>query len=402
MEMNKKHSNVSFFLDLFFKNKGFPPFYKKITNSITNHVVYRTNSNSNFRINHTTYSISDIPDYFLPQLINTDKHLKLLTTSLYTGYLINLTAFKDLEDYLNNKLGRPRKSQLKRYRKRLDLCIAPEYKIFYGDILEHEYLLLFKYLFSMTEQRFAQKEEFNFELPYLELYQDMMYPLILDKKACIFAIYHNNKPINITLNFIDGDTIFHWNSCYDTDYQMFNLGHINMVNHLEWAFQNSFKLFDMGRGDFLHKRKYVNENYMYNEHVLYDSKSLRASIIAYLKIIKLKIRFGVIQILKKTSIHLWYGKYVKYKYRLIKAKSKPTKEIKFNIDNTTSEIPKLENLDTIDLSKDEYSFLIKPLNYFLHKSQELVNNVSIYKELDNKETYYFKGLKRTQKILIAD
>ncbi len=401
MEMNKKHINVSFFLDLFFKDKGFPPFYKKVINSFTERIIHKTNSNSNFKIKQSTYSISDIPDYFSTEFINTNKHLKLLTTSLYAGYLINLTTFRDLEDYLNNKLGRPRKSQLKRYRKRLDLCIAPEYKIFYGDISKDDYHQLFKSLFSMTERRFDQKEELNFELPYLELYQEMMYPLILNKKACIFAIYHNNMPINITLNFIDGDTVFHWNSCYDIDYQMFNLGHINMINHLEWAFLNNFKLFDMGRGDFLHKRKYVNENYMYREQVIYDSKSLQASMIAHIKILKLKTRFGIIQFLKKTKIHLWYSKYVKYKYRLVKAKSKPPKEIKFNID-TVSEIPELEGLNIIDLSKNQYRFLIKPLNCFLHKGQEFVNNVIIYKDIDNKGTFYFKGLKNVQKIAIAD
>ncbi|AUP77252.1 GNAT family N-acetyltransferase [Flavivirga eckloniae] len=398
--MSKKHAHVSFLLDLFFKNKAFPPFWKKITNSFTNNVVHKTDSNLD--VEHKTYSISDVPNYFSIDFKNTTKHLKQLSTPLYAGYLINLELFEDLEDYLNNKLGRPRKSQLKRYRKRLDLCIAPEYKIFHGDIAKKEYDSLFDNLFEMTEQRFAQKEELNFELPFLELYHQMMYPLILKKEACIFAIYHKNKPISITLNFIDEDTVFHWNSCYDINYQMFNLGHINMVNHLEWAFQNGYKIFDMGRGDFLHKRKYINEEYMYNEHVIYNSKSLTASIVAHIKILKLKLRFKLIQFLKKTKLHLWYGKYAKYKYRLAKTKNKTPINIKFNIENTISEIPKLTSLNTINLSKDDYYFLIKPLNYFLHKSQELADNVVVYNDSNNKKTFYFKGLKKTQKITIEN
>lgn len=402
MKLNKKHIEFSFFLDIFFKEKGFPPFYKKITNTLLKKDVYEIHNDATLKLNNSTYSISDIPSYFSPEFTKTAHNLKLLTTPLYSGYLINLSKFRDMEDYLDNKLGKPRKSQLKRYRKRLDKCLSPEYKTFYGDISKEAYHTLFNELVILTERRFAQKEELNFELPYLELYRDMMYPLIIDKKASIFVIYSEMKPINITLNFIDDDSVFHWNSCYDVDYQMFNLGHINMVNHLEWAFKNNFKLFDMGRGDFLHKRKYINESYMYEEHIIYKPKSISGSFFAYSKLLKLKARYTLIQFLKKTNVHLWYRNYVKYKYRIVKSKSSPHINFKINIDKTSSEILNIESLTLIHLNNKEHDYLIKPLNYFLHKSQEHIKKISVYKDLNKEQTFYFKGIKKHQKIIITN
>ena len=402
MKSNKKHIEFSFFLDLFFNAKTFPPFYKKITNSFLRKVVYERHNDVELKSDTKTYSISDIPSYFLSEFIQAETNFKLLTTPLYSGYLINLTKFNNLEDYLDNKLGKPRKSQLKRYRKRLDICLSPEYKIFYGAISKDEYNTIFNQLLILTERRFAQKEELNFELPYLEFYKDMMYPLILEKKACIFVIYDGIKPINIALNFIDDDTVFHWNSCYDIDYQMFNLGHINMVNHLEWAFKNNFKLFDMGRGDFLHKRKYVNESYMYEEHIIYNPKSLSASFFAHSKLLKLKARYTLIQFLKKTNVHLWYNSYVKYKYRMVNSRNRTPINFKIDIDKTISKIPNIETLTLIDLNKKEYDYLIKPLNYFLYKSQEHIKNINVYGDLNKQQTFYFKGLKNHQKIIITN
>ncbi len=400
MRRNKKHINASFFLDLFFKEKNFPPFYKKITNIFLNTDAYNSNASENFGIDYLTYTIHDIPNY-LKLEFSKSTPLKLLEAPLYSGYIIDLACFKNLEDYLNNHLGRARKSQLKRYRKRLDLCIAPNYKIYYGDISKNEYNILFNRLILITKRRFAQKEELNFELPFLELYRDIMYPMILNKKASLFVIYHDKKPINITLNFVDEECIFHWNSSYDIDYQMFNLGHINMVNHLEWAFNNGFKLFDMSRGDFMHKRKYVNKSYVYNEHIIYNSKSLPTSIIAHLKHLKLKLRYSLIKFLKKANIHLLYGRYAKYKYRITKSKLK--KNITCIItSNSTPEIPSSEKLKRIDVNNIEHNFLIKPLNYFIHKNQDNIKNVNVFADLNDTQIFYFEGTKKSQNLIIKN
>ncbi|MFD1613957.1 GNAT family N-acetyltransferase [Gelatiniphilus marinus] len=398
MALPNKNIEVSFFLDLFFKEKSFPFFIKTITNTLLKSVVYKRNAISTLDLK--TYAITDIPSYFSLQIDEENANIKSVSVPLYAGFLINLSNFANLEDYLNNKLGRPRKSQLKRYRKRLDLCIAPKYKIFYGAITREDYKLLFKELLLITERRFIQKKELNFELPFLKLYEDMMFDMVLKKQAAIFAIYHGDKPINITLNFIDGETIFHWNSCYNIDYQMFNLGHINMVNHLEWAYNNNFKLFDMSRGDFLHKRKYITESYMYNKSIIFNSKSVFATIIARFTAFKLKLRFKLIGLLKKINFHKLYGYYAKLKFKIKKPSAGDTSENKIIADYNLPEIHLVKNLKEIDLDNKEFSFLIQARNYFLHKSQEFVNDVKVYKDLKNDQIFYFKGIKKNQKTTI--
>lgn len=400
MAWHKKHIQVSFFLDLFFKEKRFPSFVKTITNTLLNAVVYKSSKTSSGKFK--TYTITDVPSYFNLKLDKKNANIKSVTVPLYAGFLINLSNYANLEDYLNNKLGRPRKSQLKRYRKRLDLCIAPEYRIFYGAITKEAYKHLFKELVIITKRRFNQKEELNFELPYLKLYEDMMFDMVLKKQAAIFAIYHNAKPINITLNFIDGETIFHWNSCYNIDYQMFNLGHINMVNHLEWAYNNNFKLFDMSRGDFLHKRKYITESYMYNAHIIFNTKSVSASALTYFRAFVLKLRFKLIRLLKKINFHKLYGHYAKLKFKIIKPSANAIAQNKIVVDNNLPEIPMVKNLKEIDLNSGAFNFLIQPRNYFLHKSKEFVNDVKIYNDLNDCQIFYFKGIKKYQKITVKN
>jgi hypothetical protein len=183
---------------------------------------------------------------------------------------------------------------------------------------------------------------------------------------------------------------------------MFNLGHVNMINHLEWAFKNGFKLFDMSRGDFHHKRKYINKNYIYNQQIIYNAKSFSASIIAHLTVQKLKMRYALIKILKKTNLHLWYGKYAKFKYMKVQSGKEKVVQKEIKVDFDILEIPEIKKLKQIDLLKNENTFLVKPFNYFLYKNQEFVDNVKIYVDKNDNKIYYFKGIKKHQKVIITN
>lgn len=400
MAQSCKHKKASFFLDLFFKDKGFPSFFIKITNSFFNSVVYTNKEVNNSDIT-ASYSIYDMPDYF-ETTIEDFGYLKQLTAPLYQGFLIDLSSFKNLEDYLDNHLGKPRKSQLKRYKKRLDSCIQPMYKMYFGAIEKETYHSIFKTLKEITKRRFDEKEEWNFELPFLEHYEAMMYTMIQNKKASIAVIYDKEKPINITLNFMDNDIIFHWNSCYDIDYGMFNLGHVNMINHLDWAFKNGYKLFDMSRGDFFHKRKYINKSYLYTQQIIYNSKSISAVLKAQATISLLHLRFHMIKWLKKTNAHILYGRYVRLKFRKspLGKEKRLQKQVELKTQNVQIPIP--GNLKRIDLNKTDHAFLIKPRNEFLYRTKECVNHLDLFVESNDAKTYYMKGLKNSQKITVIN
>ena len=95
MQRNKKHIRTSFFLDLFFKEKSFPPFCKKITNTFLNTNTYNSNASEDFSIDYLTYTIYDIPNYLKPEFSKSSS-LKLLEAPLYSGYIIDLACFKSL------------------------------------------------------------------------------------------------------------------------------------------------------------------------------------------------------------------------------------------------------------------------------------------------------------------
>ena len=395
-----KRTRLSFLIDFVLKERAFPGFITKLEQSLSRQLIFqRTKEMHPEFLRKEIYAIYDIPDYYIPEISSSPTDLRTVKVPLYAGYLINLRAFDGLEHYINTVVRKARYSQLRRYRKRLDVCLNPKYEIYYGEIGKETYDSLFNCLKAMIQRRFNQKQEANFELPYLDFYQEIMYPLIQKKKAALFVIYDRNKPINITLNFLYHKTVFHWNSCYDIDYSVFNLGHINMMNHLKWSYEQGFEVFDMGRGDFLHKRKWITDSYLYQEYIVYDRSHLTTSLLAISRAIVLKTRYHLINLLKKMKIHLVYGKYVRFKFNLIHGKENNDQKQKWEVENEPTNTPSLGDMVVLDIEAPENAFLIRPLNYFLHRSQESINDLSVYSDTSNDEAYYFIGKKKKQRIV---
>ncbi|NCP52929.1 MAG: GNAT family N-acetyltransferase [Flavobacteriales bacterium] len=390
---------TSFLIDHVLNQVALPCYYSRVINSLSGKSCLKQ-PNKTIEIPQGGYfSIYDIPSYLKPVLEEDLKNLKHKKTPLYAGYLINLKAYLHFEDYIKTIVRSARWSQLKRYKKRLDLCLKPSYSIYYGHNLNpDEYHKIFESLKQMTARRFAQKEELNFELPYLDFYQEIMHPLILEQKAAIFVIYHEDKPINITLNFFLEDICFHWNSCFDVDYAVFNLGHINMVNHLEWCFNKGFSVFDMGRGDFFHKRKWVDTSYVYEEHYLFSTKSFKSLWHANTMVSFKCLRYQSVQFLKKLQAQKAYGAYVRFKYRwFLKTPFKPLVSIETH---HLVDIPDTMACTPINIFEPMYAPLIEPLNYFLHRNQESFHNVLVSCETKQPNRCYFKGLKNCQLMIM--
>jgi|GEM_PF-1016032 len=393
------HTRFSFFLELFFKEKTFPWFYQKITNNYIDSIVYTKANTAAKGSKIETCIVYDIPSYLEIEssLQNTD--LEEIKIPLYNGYAVYLANHSTCDAFLNDQVGKSRTNKLRRHQNRLDLSIAPTYTMYYGSIDKKEYTRLFKELKRITAIRFTQKEEHNFELPYLNYYEEIMYQMIFNKKASIYVIYDKDKPINITLNFIDGETMLHFNSCFDVDYNMFNLGHLNTIKHLRWCYDNGIQLFDMGRGDFFHKRQWVNKTYLYQEQIIYNSKSWTATLKAKKTVLQHKFRFIIIGILKKFNFHLLYGKFITFKYRLSQPKNTVTTPVYKVVNNC--EIPQKDILVQIEYLAKEYQFLLFYINDFLHKNFEKNTNITVYKEDGIPPTFYIKGEKKSQKISLA-
>ncbi len=373
-------------------------FYEGVVNSLTQQVLYKRTAPENRFFKKTLRSLFDVPD-FLQMEPEHGGRVKILKAPLTYGFLIDLRAYEHTEDYLRHTFGKRSRSKLRRYKKRLDQCISPNYRMYYGEMEKEVYDFLFAELETMIKRRFAQKREQSFELPFLPVYQQILYRAILDKKGSMFVIYDGARPINISINFIYGHTLFSCNSCYDIDYSAFSLGNIDMVTHLDWCFEHGLKVFDAGRGDFIHKRKWVNTRYLYQRHIFYDSSSLYLRLQGYLIALKTKAQFWLLRALRKMNLHIVYGALVRLLYRQDKGQSQ--KIPPSFVLNQKIEIPSTEDLTPIDLSEEANAFLRKPLYDFLYTNHESKQAVTVLGHPKHRNKFYFKGKNANASLLLS-
>ncbi|PRX55279.1 GNAT family N-acetyltransferase [Flagellimonas meridianipacifica] len=394
MSFKKLH----FFIDILFDSNRLKETFSSIQNVLINNTFFDNPENEASQ-KKGTFGIYDIPDYLLLNSSVLNQKYLSIKFPLYKGFLVNLSEYGNIEDYLNNWVGRARHSQLRRYKKRLDLCISPSYKIFFGDVPKDEYHYLFKKLREFTERRFKEKREDNFEIPFLNLYERTAYEMIMAKRAFLFVIYDEKRPIAITLNYVIQDVVFHWNSCYDIDYSMFNLGHINVMEHIRWCYDNNKKLFDMGRGNFWHKQRWVNHDYMYMEHIYYAKSSFISYVVAHLKAIVPVMRYRLILLLKSLKAQHLYGMYAKFKYRLGHSKVADKDKNTWVVDENSNIMPKEANLSPIRMDEDCPTFLRKSFNSFLHKVKVPKETVMVYQLNEkNNSCYYITNHIQTYKL----
>ncbi len=380
-----------FFLDILFRADNRQAYFDSVLNAFTGETVYRESIDPEALANRGTASIVDVPDYLSPGYIGGDKPLRTLKVPLYEGYLVNLTEFEDVEDYLRNHVGKARYSQLRRYKKRLDLCISPRYVAYYGEMDEGEYRFVFECLREFTERRFRQKEEINYELPFLEYYEQVMYQMILEKKALLFVIYDGDQPINITLNFIFGDLMLHWNSCFDVDYGVFNVGHINTMEHFRWCFKNNIRVFDMGRGNFWHKQRLINHTYRYQQHIVCERNFPSVSR-AVLQAVGPFSRYYLIRGLKKVNAQKLYSLYAKYRFRSRFAtddSQKLSTDAAYTQKEVAETLPQPEILRAVCLDDQAYSRLRGPFNQFLHREKISQTEVQVFEKPGPEEAFIF-------------
>ena len=310
--------------------------------------------------------------------------------------MADLRTHTTADAYILHQVGKARSSKLRRHQNRLDLCLEPTYTMYYGAIDKTEYDRLFTVLKHITALRFRQKNESNFELPYLDYYQDIMFQMVLEKKAAIYVIYDGLKPITITLNFLNGKTMLHFNSCFDIDYGMFNLGHLNTIKHLRWCYDHQLHLFDMGRGDFFHKRQWINTTYTYEKHIIYHAKNPLAKLKAKAEVTQTNLRHQLISSLKKIKFHLLYGQMRKVLYKI-----KQPKESE-NTSYTVLEghvISNASDLEKIAYDLAPYTHLVFYVNAFLHKNFELKKNCQVYRNRSSENTFIIKGKNNIQHVI---
>ncbi|TGV03939.1 GNAT family N-acetyltransferase [Flavivirga rizhaonensis] len=381
-----KPENINF-LNAFLEKREALPIYNSLTNTISKKTTHK--STAACTIPKNMYCINDFPSYLKGDI--PDNAWKVKTINTYKGSLILLKNYKNTNDYLKKKFKTPKRFRI--YQNKLETCFNIEYKTYYGNISRENHDYLFSVFQKMLENRFLEKKIKNHDLSRWDTYHQIAYPLINTKKAVLFVIYSDNKPISFYLNLLKDETIYGYVKSYDIDYSKFSIGFINFIQQLRWCFDNNIEVYDLLKGSYPYKNKLIDNEFYYQKHVIYNSKSLIAAISANIIIAKTQVFYAIINILKKLNIDIWYHNFLSFLH-----KSKIKSDSQDIIVTNHSQIDSKEQLIKVDLNDESQSFLKKIVYTFLYHNKESLRTVELFKLKNKTKTYLIKGKKQTQKI----
>lgn len=347
----------------FVKSRWFPLFVN-VGKTHTKGVSYTLIGQEQVDLKNKVLLIYDIPSFFDLNLPTLDEAFKLNTVKQYPGFLINLNKYKDLADYLSLSFSKSSRYKLNKYKKRLEDSFDISYKMYFGEISKVEYDTVFEHFKNLLEKRFADKGITNNNLNPKEwdFYHEVAFPMILEKKASLFVIYEGDTPIGVTLNYFSESVLFDAITVFDIDYEKFHLGSVTIMKLIEWSLENNIKIFDFSKGYFDYKKRWANEEYDFEYHLYYDSKSIQAKLIAWI-ILKF---FSLKQLLREKKLN---DKLHKLSFLLKRKKDENTPKIKYEFSNFDQRTGELELVD-IDFKKAPHSFLLPVVFDFLYLNND--------------------------------
>ncbi|MBC8767855.1 GNAT family N-acetyltransferase [Arenibacter sp. BSSL-BM3] len=283
-------SKLGFLYHIFIENR-IPRFYSEnMENRLCNNEISLTRTELSSIENNGIYTMSNVPDYLALLIEPEEQGFKSKMVRQYQGYLVYLKDIDDSKAYLAQQLSKRNIKNLFAKQRKLEGSNNISYTFHYGDITKEHYDFLLSEFYDMLEKRFLEKKMYNNNLLHWKYYYDLVYPMILEKRASLFVIYDGKKPITLTLNFHLKDIVFSYIQTYDIDYSNYNMGDISMLKHIEWCKKNDFSIFDLAMGQTDYKLKWCNHIYNYEHHLFYNSQSLFTRIKALILLNELRLR----------------------------------------------------------------------------------------------------------------
>lgn len=375
-------------------------YFSELYNSETNHHLVKGSLKPESNVfNNKLIVFHDVPGYFDTKLISSLKNIELKKINTYKGSLINILNYNTVEDYLNKEISSKERYEIRRRQKRLDACIKPIYKTYYGNISKEEYDIVFNDYKQMLIRRLEQKKSYWEELDYWEERYESTFQLIKEKKACIFVIYRNETPISIYINSVFDKIIFNEVVAYDIDYSKFNIGILIFIKIIEWAINNNFELIDMSKGDFSYKERFKNTTYTFQNHIIYDKSNFKISLVAKMLILKLNVIYTLLPWLKKLKLNKLKTFYNRIKNRHVFKDYNSLNELVLETE-MLSTLDTVSNLKSINQNSNLPHFLKKPIIDFAFLNTEFVDEIDVFLDLNSDKKFYLKGKKAIQKIIL--
>ena len=378
---------IDLFADLFEKENGLPEIFAGMEIDQKN---ISTNSSSIKENFSPVYSLKFVPDYMVFPLVSESLfHCRKLVH--VKGYSVKIDDVTDINSYVKSQF-RSNAKTIHRYVNRLESCFNIEYKMFYGQIDKDIYNFIMDSLFDMMQKRFSQLQIRNESEAKWEHTRTILYDLTLKKRASFFVIYSGSKPIEISINYHFKGILFSSISSYDIDYSKFGLGHVEIVKQLEWCLANNHKIFEMGRGDLDYKRRWSNQIYNFEHHIVYLKDSF----------------YGRLWSIKEVGLNRLKA-YLKSKnidliFKNIKGKLSPKYDkngyIEYKVETLNTNFSEI-NIPPIDLNQEAHAHLKKYVYDFLYSNIEHISQIKIFC-LEEGKAYIIKGEKTSVKIYLEN
>lgn len=390
---SKSAESFSFIDQVAFIKKGLLPFYVNVGRNLTKGIFYSINEDHT-NLKGKTCLIYDVPTYFNVKDAPQNSGLKVKRIFQYNGFLMNLKDFEDTDAYIKSRFSGKNRREFRSNFKRLETCFNIEYKFFYQKIDKAEFDVLFSQFHELLSYRFSEKQTEYHHLgeEKWSFYSDLVFEMINESRASLLVIFKDDKPIGITLNFHSEDIVFETITVFDPDFYKFGIGKVSIIKLLDWCFEHDISISDFSKGDFDYKRKWGNEVYDFEYHIIYDSRSLQSLIMAN----GLELFFKLKLKMRKRKLNTLYRK---FRFSLGGGNKPKIKPAHFNIEHLKS----FENdgsFEKINLAQPEEQSLRKYVYTFLYAHPELESNINVYKnKISN--CYIIEGSEHIQKLTIS-
>ena len=346
--------------------------------------------NNHLTNRNTAINASLFPSYLQPEFYKgSGLEVVKIPQKKITGYAILINNHNHLEAFFKAEYKKNFRANILRFVNRFETCFNATYKLFYGDIAKADYTFLMASLHTMLTHRFDQRNDSNKVLKNWDTYLHTTFDLIQAKKASLFVIYHNTKPVHICINHHFNNILFVSVPSYDIDYAKFALGNISLYKLLEWCINNHYEVMDMAQGYLEYKRRWSTLIYHFDHHILYHKENKSATFGAWIEMNKLYFK----NFLK--SMHV--DTLIEQLKQRIKKQTAYQETLQYQLEDT--QIMDTTGLKEINEHSPIYPNLRKPINDFLytHKEQDATLKIVALKK---EKEYLLQGQHASQKLII--
>ena len=392
--IKRRLQKFNFFFEFFEKN-SILPFYEKVNNTTNGQISVNQSTSKIVGSKGGVFVVNFIPPYLDAKINIQSSPYRAFQVKPRTGFIMDLSPFSNADDYLKSHLGTKNRRNILSRLKRLETCFDITYKSYFGEIEKSEYDFLFGEFERMISNRFEQRGDEHVGFQRWDDYKESVYDLIRNKRASLFVIYDQNKPIVINLNYHYQNILDIAIPSYDIDYFKFGLGQTVLVKQLEWCFQNNYVRVDLRWGELAYKRLWCNAIMKYKCDIVYN-KNIPTSILLAFFISK-----GV-NVKRALADRKMWPINLKFLFN-----GKDNENSGKNVDEVAAarfeeleSLPSQEELRILDINTEEFRFLRNHVYNFQYIKNEHTGNIRVFSINTEKMSYIIQGKSKLQKLIL--